>query len=45
MLSLETDGLDAGYSLDDGGFSVGDMTDGADVYGGLAGYNLRGKGS
>lgn len=35
QLVLETDSLNAGYGFDDGRFSVSDMTDGANVDGGL----------
>ncbi|KAH3685913.1 hypothetical protein WICPIJ_003102 [Wickerhamomyces pijperi] len=33
---FETDGLDTGYGLDDGGLTVGDVTNGTDVDGGLS---------
>lgn len=40
-LVLETDGLDAGDGFYDGGLSVSDVADGADVDCGLAGDNFR----
>ena len=43
QLVLETDGLDAGDGLDDGGFSVCDMADGADVDSCLSGDDLGGQ--
>lgn len=38
---LEANGVNAGDGFDDGGLSVSDMTDGADVDCGLSGYHLR----
>jgi hypothetical protein len=42
-LVLETDRLDTGDGLDDGTLSVGDVTDGSNVDGGLAGDNFGGQ--
>lgn len=44
QLVLESNGLDAGDGLDDGGLSVSDVADGANVDGGLASNNLRREG-
>jgi hypothetical protein len=42
-LVLETDRLDTGDGLDNGTLSVGDVTDGSNVDGGLAGDNFGGQ--
>lgn len=43
QLVLESNCLDAGNGLDDGGLSVSDMTNGTNVDGGLSGNNLGGE--